>query len=173
MLADDRNRLNRREAASLYQKALTHCEAKEWDGALLSLDQAIQLDCRHEYVERKATVLDTLGRSAEAAEARESARKVADDAMQLHLESAFELRQERDKLIARMSGAALPEKGLFNLAVGGKDEAMLTDARPRGHALKPRPSGLQSQRRGPSQPRHRSPVARLWHAVAGAIRRLR
>jgi len=204
MLADDRNHLNRREAAALYQKALTHCEAKEWAGALLSLDQAIQLDRRHEYVEQRATVLDSLGRTAEAAEAREAARKIADDAMQFHLESAFELRQEGDKLIARMRGSTLSEIGPIKLAGGGdKDEAMLSDARPRGNALKlsglgpvprdfiqhaidarpdlshhrattlPRPSRHQSPGRGPSSPRHRSPVARLWHAVAGAIRRVR
>jgi hypothetical protein len=203
MLTEPRYHLNRRQAADLYQNALTHCEAKEWDAALLLLDQAIHLDRRREYVERKVTVLDRLGRSAEAAEAREAAGKIADDAMQLHLESVFELRPEVSEFIARMRTSALSEPRLIKLAGGGdKDEAMLSDARPRGNGLKlsgfgplPRdfvqqavgvwpdqsphrttttPQPLRPASEGRGRPsRHRSPVARLWHAVAGAIRRVR
>ena len=186
------------KAMQLHLSAVDHCDKGEWAQALPLIKEAVQLQRSRTYVDLLAKVFEELGQRQDAARTRQEAAQLLDSELSRKLETALELRSDREELRARFGRDTL--QGLSAGPPSGyqssqSDEGMLSRVDPvlnvhpiiegqLGHPFKldldkllsPLPGRLAVSRdvkAGPRPPvapaRQRSLLVRAWLAVRSRL----
>ena len=196
MIADSSAGRHRDEAKALFGRAVAHCEKGDWNEALVLVDQAIQLDRQRSYFDRRAVILEHLGRPEDAVAARTEAASIAGQVVLSQLEQVLEFRSDGDRELERLRNGSFAAHQIETSERREKvvDHAMITresssfEVRPRiPDLLARKPDSATGARRnqsakpkghpGDARPRHQDTRAgeRRWNikqALRTLLRRL-